>query len=131
MIFLDVLSHVGVEPSAHHPSTLNGLANLCGADVEEGRFDHLYSRGKGGFVDGASRSSVDEDWEVSDDFVGVVPTGESLPVVGADDERELMVGMSFLEFAQRGDGVGRQRETALEIGHPHPVDATGRQLRHC
>ena len=130
MVLLDVLSHFRVEPSTHHPSSLHGLANLCGTDIKQGRVDHPHSGGKCIFVYETSRTSVDEDSETTDNLFGMIPSGETLPVVGANHQRELMLGMSLLKFAQRGDGVGRQWETTLEIGHTNTGDVLGRQLRH-
>ena len=65
---------------------------------------------------GVAFSSIDDDVVVSPDFVGMIPVMEAFPVVFANDENELMLGVCLTECMECVDGVRWYGQVCFEIG---------------
>lgn len=68
-------------------------------------------------VDVVSGSFVDEYRVSALYFVGMIPVVEALPVVGSDDECELVLRIVEAQSVECRYGVGRQWQVALEVAH--------------
>lgn len=77
-----------------------------GTDVEQRGVDQLHAGRQVGFVNGVARAGVDQDAVMEEDVFGAFPEGESLPVVGSDDEGEFPFRIGF---TQSRESVGRVR----------------------
>ena len=115
LMVLDILDYSLVEPLAGRLSQFYGFAYLSGTDIVEGCRNYLYSGGKSGLVNLASRTTVDENGIMLNDFAGMVPTGETLPVVRPYHKHELVVRIGLAELMERGNSVRRQGEVPLKI----------------
>lgn len=109
---------------------MDGGAELGGADVEEGSGGDADGWGEDGLVDVTAGTAIDEDLVVGEDALVVVPAGEVAPVVGSDDEGELMLGIGEAKGCEGVDHVGWDGEVALEVGHADGGHALGGELRH-
>ena len=81
----------------------------------EGRLDEGDTCGQRRFVDGGAGSWIDEEAVVAQDFIGLVPLRETMPVVSANDEDEVAVRVGAAESFQRVDHVGGSGHVALKV----------------
>ena len=70
---------------------------------------------KGAFVYFIARARIDYQRMVRHDDIGILPSGEGLPVVRTDDECELSVGMCLAELLQSVDHVRWARQVEFKV----------------
>ena len=98
------------------------LTDLCGADGIEAGVDKCDTRiaavagsGQHGGVDGVSLPGIDSYGIMAEDVLIVSPAVEGEPVVGSDDEGELLVGMLLGERLEGLPGVRRLEHPELVV----------------
>lgn len=108
-------------------SLADGLSYLGAADVVERGVGNGYAFGRlEGFaccVEFVAWAAVDDDGVGLQYLFPFVPFVEILPVVGADDEVECVLRIGSGEFGKGADGVGRDGERSLEVGHANAFGA--------
>ena len=90
----------------------------------------MYMRRERGLVDRKSGTGIDVQPELSDNLFGRFPAVEDGPVVRADEQTEIGVGIAVCEFLQRCDGVGGAGQVHLYIAVSKACLAFDGQLHH-
>jgi len=107
----------------------NASAYLGAADVEQGNVEHADRGWQLRTVYLAASARIDGDGEAVDYLLRLIPAVEMLPVVAANDERELAVGKLLAHSGERGVHIRRSRQVELVVGG-HKSAAASQSLPH-
>ena len=76
----------------------------------------MYTGRKGFRIDGTVGTGINGDIKVGKDIIGMGPTVEGEPVVGSDNQHELVARIVGLEVLQGVIGIGRLGQPELVVG---------------
>lgn len=107
---IDIFPDFFRKETAHVMAFTDGIPQKSGGDFHQGGFDRQYRFvGEGGFR--RTRTGIDQNGVVVQDFLIVFPLGEVGEVVRSHDEAEVVGGILSGEVGQGVDGIGG-------FGHP-------------
>lgn len=130
LMLFDVVFHFRRHQVGERQTISSALTNQCAANVVKVGVHKGHGWWQLFHVDVAAWPCVHQDMKLFDDVIAPVPITELQPVVGTDDQIELIVGIRIGKGVQGGVGIGRNRQMGLEIRHLDVLVVFQGQKRH-